>query len=161
MTAILTALLSAAAAFIGSWLAARFALDRFYHERIWERRAAAYTAIFDALHDQQNWYAAADAMMDGRKQSAEEKAKVSADADAAEAAMMRRIDSEIWLVSDQFLDRLAKLLQELKDPPGLEEKRKEDAQSHLKACDSAFFAAIGDLRKIAREELRVPPDRII
>jgi hypothetical protein len=29
MTAILTALLSAAAAFIGSWLAAHFALDRF------------------------------------------------------------------------------------------------------------------------------------
>jgi hypothetical protein len=154
MTAVFTALLSAAAAFIGSWLAAHFALHRFYHERIWERRAAAYTAIFDALHDQQNWYDAAHAMMRGRTISAEEKAKVSAEAGAAESALKRRIDSEIWLVSDQFLGRVAKLFLDL-------EEREEDVRSHLKACDSAFRAAIGDLRKIVRQELRVPPDRII
>jgi hypothetical protein len=55
MTAVLTPLLAATAAFIGSWLAARFALSRFYRERIWERRAAAYTSIFESVHEYVRW----------------------------------------------------------------------------------------------------------
>jgi hypothetical protein len=30
--------------FFGAWLAARFALYRFYREKVWERKIAAYTA---------------------------------------------------------------------------------------------------------------------
>jgi len=40
-----------------AWLAARFALSRFYREKVWERKTAAYTAIFDALHDMDQWFA--------------------------------------------------------------------------------------------------------
>jgi len=46
------------ASFFGAWLAARFALYRFYREKVWERKIAAYTAIFEALHDKGRWYEA-------------------------------------------------------------------------------------------------------
>jgi len=46
------------ASFFGAWLAARFALYRFYREKVWERKIAAYTAIFEALHDMGRWYEA-------------------------------------------------------------------------------------------------------
>jgi hypothetical protein len=154
MAAIITALLSAIAAFIGSWLAARFALDRFYHERIWERRAAAYTAVFDALHDQVKWYSThLHASKGGREISDDEASKLSAESMAAQSALKRRIDSETWLVSDEFLLRIAKMVEDLG-------KRQKDWPTHLEVGESALESAIEDLRDIARRELRVPPDRI-
>jgi hypothetical protein len=36
--------------------AARFALSRYYREKVWERKAAAYTDIFDALHDMEQLF---------------------------------------------------------------------------------------------------------
>jgi hypothetical protein len=154
MAAIITALLSAIAAFIGSWLAARFALDRFYHERIWERRAAAYTAVFDALHDQAKWYSAhLQASMHGREISDDEASKLSAESMAAKSALKRRIFSETWLVSDEFLRRIAKMVDDLGERQG-------DWPSHLEAGENAVESAIEDLRNIARRELRVPTDRI-
>jgi hypothetical protein len=33
--------LTGIASFLGAWIAARFALSRFYQEKIWERKAAA------------------------------------------------------------------------------------------------------------------------
>lgn len=49
LTACITAPLAAG-------LTARFALHRFYAEKQWERKVAAYTAIFDALHDITKWF---------------------------------------------------------------------------------------------------------
>ena len=154
MTAIITALLSAAAAFIGSWFAAKFALDRFRNEKLWERRAAAYTAVFDALHDQAKWLAAhADAMENSATIPREEKEKLANEALAAAATIRRRIDSETWLVSDAFIERVAKLASDLR-------VEAEDWPAYVEQGERAVETAIDDLRKIARRELRVPSDII-
>jgi hypothetical protein len=158
MTAIFTALLSAAAAFIGSWLAAYFALNRFYHERIWERRAAAYTAVFEAIYDQTKWHSThIDATMEGRKIPNDEAAKLSADAIAALRAMARRVDAETWLVSDKFRERVQDLVHSLSK----ERDDTNDWREFLEGRRNALQSAGRDLRDIARRELRVPPDRIV
>jgi hypothetical protein len=51
-----TLLTSVIGSFAGAWLAAHFALKRFYKEKVWERKTAAYSAIFEALHDMSTWY---------------------------------------------------------------------------------------------------------
>jgi hypothetical protein len=152
MTAILTALLSAAAAFIGSWLAARFALGRFYSERIWERRAAAYTAVFEALHNHSNWFNYhIDAMKHARETSIEEVARLTAEYRKAAFELRRRIDSETWLVSDQFRQRVEKLVTEL-------EEHQDEWIKHVAVGHVALETATDDLRQIARDELNVPHD---
>ena len=40
---------SALASFAGAWLASKWALNSFYRQKVWERKLAAYTAIFDSL----------------------------------------------------------------------------------------------------------------
>ena len=45
-------ILSALASFAGAWLASKWALSSFYKQKVWERKLAAYTAIFEALLDQ-------------------------------------------------------------------------------------------------------------
>lgn len=44
-------LISMITAFVAAWLTASFALRRFSKETVWKRKAAAYTVIFEALHD--------------------------------------------------------------------------------------------------------------
>jgi hypothetical protein len=53
---VLPYVITALASFGGAWVAAQFALNTFYHQKIWERRADAYSAIFEALHDMSAWY---------------------------------------------------------------------------------------------------------
>jgi hypothetical protein len=50
------AMIAALASFVGAWIAARLAFARFSREKVWERKAVAYTAIFDALHHIGRWY---------------------------------------------------------------------------------------------------------
>ena len=38
----------ALASFAGAWLASKFALNSFYKQKVWERKAEAYTSIFSA-----------------------------------------------------------------------------------------------------------------
>lgn len=146
MTSIVTALLSGIASFVGAWLAARFALDRFYSEKIWERRAAAYTAIFEALHEQ------AKQLMSLRDiGSAKERDKLYAQLRAAEDALKRRVFSETWLLSDAFMNRFYKLSDEM-------EVRAESWSDNLEDGLCSFRAAHNDLRAIARKELKIPHD---
>jgi len=134
-TAIITAILSAAASFVGAWLAARFALDRFRHEEIWERRAAAYTLVFEALHDMQVTIEEAGPSEDNPKTLED-----------AIAALTRRVDSEAWLVSSEFRDRL---VQEAAHTWDLNE-----GDWRERFLRSLSFA-INDLRSIAKKDLSV------
>ena len=40
----------------GAWLAAKFALRNYYRQQIWDRKAAAYTLIFEAIHAIERWH---------------------------------------------------------------------------------------------------------
>jgi hypothetical protein len=145
-TAIVTSLLSAAAAFIGAWLAAQLALNRFRHERIWERRAAAYTAVFDALHHNEKWLD----MLDDPEVRHDDKLKAETAGLAARDAIFQKVDSEIWLMSDAFFHRFIQLTDEL----GTVQSLRSDSAC-VEAAKNAFTTAIRDLRKIARQELGV------
>ena len=96
---LLVPLLSAVASFVGAWLAANFALRRFYKERIWERKAAAYSAIFEALHIIEQWYDKHyDAYFEQRELPDEVTKKLRTNADAAEEDLERRLAAETWLI---------------------------------------------------------------
>jgi hypothetical protein len=47
---------AAITASLAAWLTATLALRRFRSEKVWERKAEAYTATFQALHTMSRWY---------------------------------------------------------------------------------------------------------
>lgn len=114
---LIMALVTAGASFLGAWLAARFALKRFYQEKVWERKTAAYTAIFEALHEMQNRY---DAFWEAAMHSAElpedEQAKLDAASENAYADLRRRLDSEIWLIPQACRERIQQFLYSIRRP---------------------------------------------
>lgn len=82
--------IGAITSFLGAWLAANLALKRFYKEKMWERKAAAYTTIFEALHHIRNWYAKnLDAYFEQRDISDEKTKELQKFANKAEAGPRR------------------------------------------------------------------------
>lgn len=141
--------LTVIASFGGAWLAAHFALRRFYRERIWERKAAAYTAIFKALHEMARWY-------DEHYEAEIEKYEIDQDEldelrqsyAQAQRALGRRIASETWLLPDQCVQMMSDLVRTLK-------YRGENWQEHLEVGSVAIQSTVDRLRPIVREELRI------
>lgn len=141
--------LTAVASFVGAWFAARFALSRFYREKIWERKAAAYTAIFEALHFIENWYSKHfDAYITQREMTEEETAKLRTSANAAEAELERRLASETWLIPDNCRIRLKQLTIDLKN-------REDDWFQYLEAGAAALQKATDELREMVHSDLHL------
>jgi hypothetical protein len=147
-----TALIAAIASFIGAWIAARLALARFSREKVWERKAAAYTAIFEALHFIGRWYEKHYEASLIRKDIEEEKTKqIRADANKAEDELERRLGSETWLIPPECRARLETMTQQLKNSA----HKNTEWQSFLE--DGAFIVktATDDLRVMVVEDLRL------
>jgi hypothetical protein len=141
--------LSAIGGFAGAWLAARFALSRFYHERVWERRADAYTAIFEALHDMEKWFDQhIESEQRGRELTQDDKARLTEEYQTAGANLKRRIAKETWLISDDFRSRLLALEEALS-------QRVTHWPEFLENSSGALNSAFDDLRRIARSDLSV------
>ncbi|WP_159010041.1 hypothetical protein [Bradyrhizobium sp. S69] len=144
---------TATASFLGAGVAAWFALNRFYREKIWERKAAAYTAIFEALHFIDNWYSKHyDAYLTRRELSKEETDKLRAAANDAEAELERRLASETWLIPNNCRLRLKKLTTGLKE-------REEDWFEYLEAGQAKLQTATDELREMVHADLHLysPP----
>ena len=107
-------IITALASFAGAWIAARFALNTFYHQKIWERRADAYSAIFEALFDMTLWYDTnLTAEMHSRDIPDDEQTRILEEHRIAERTLKRRLARETWLISDQnrsVLDELNKTM---------------------------------------------------
>lgn len=111
-----TAIIAAIASFVGAWIAARLAFARFSREKIWERKAAAYTAIFEALHYIGRWYEKHYEASLIQKEIDEEKTKLlKSEANKAEDELERRLESETWLIPAQCRARLEKMSLDLKN----------------------------------------------
>ena len=67
--------------------------------------------------------------------------------------LKRRVDAEAWLVSDRFIERIAEMVGDL----GRNNDR-QDMPSFFENGEAAVNRPIEDLRKIARHELKVPPE---
>jgi hypothetical protein len=152
MTQLLFSLLtSAITAPLAAWLAAHFALRRFYSEKVWERKTASYSTILDALHDMQRWF---DAHLTQLQRAHEEmphdeEEKLSADYDEADAKLARQLDRERWLLPSKCTERLAQMRRDLaKDTEG-------DWIAHLVNGRSAINSALEDMIALARDDLKI------
>lgn len=149
MIAVGTAILTALSAFIGAWLAAYFALNRFYREKIWERRAISYTAIFDALHDMGKWFdLQIGAKIHGQTLDEARVAELTAEYQKAGAELQRRVASETWLLSDRFRTKLEELENALS-----KKWSNADWDDFLAYSHSTIVFAVDELRSIARADL--------
>jgi hypothetical protein len=84
--------------FFGAWIAARLAFDRFSREKVWERKAAAYTAIFEAMHHIGKWYEEnLEAAAISRSFDVATADRLHADMNNAKNELARRFASETWL----------------------------------------------------------------
>jgi hypothetical protein len=142
-------ILTSAASFLGAWIAAHFALSRFYQEKIWERKAAAYTAIFEALHFIDNWYSKhLDAYFSQRELTKEQTDKLRVAANDAEAELERRLASETWLIPNNCRLRLTKLTTDLKP-------RDLDWFQYLESGQVTLQVATDELRDMVHADLHL------
>jgi hypothetical protein len=135
------AIIAAVASFLGAWFAAQLALGRFYREKLWQRKVEAYSAMFDALHHMNRWFEehlrAARASREIPDQTSNQ---LGSSYDKAQAELLRRLDSEIWLLPADCRTRLSERL----NPVG------RHFDSNLEMFDAGFQAtgvAIADFAK--------------
>jgi len=142
-------LLSAVASFIGAWLAAFFALGRFYKERSWDRRANAYSTIFAALHDIEQWYDKhLDALVEARQLSTEKTEQLRIEANKGEMELERKLSEEAWIIPDEFRLRVEALTANLANYRG------QEWTEYLEHGYSSIRDAKNDLRNMARKHLK-------
>lgn len=142
LTACITAPLTA-------WLTYQFAVRRFYSEKIWERKAAAYTAIFDALHDLRKWFGEhQDALEEDRQIPKDEQTKLAADSREAKARLARELDRENWLLPPACDERLARMRREL-------DYSTTDWVLYLQIGWNATDSALKDMHALARDNLEI------
>lgn len=100
--------------FAGAWLAARLALRRFYKEKVWERKTAAYTAVFESLHDM-NLVARkhVQARINDPALSYNYSIGLVEEYRAARDTLERKISGQTWILPDRFRARIDVLFTEL------------------------------------------------
>lgn len=137
------------ASFIGAWLAARLALSRFYKEKVWERKVAVYSEMFNALHDINKYY---EEQLLGHSESSlskEELDQLSVRLKTGYELIKRRLDADTWLLPEKILRPLARLDREL----NIDSYDSEAAL--LSRRTQVSRQTIDDLRRIVRKDLRL------
>jgi hypothetical protein len=152
MNQILSSLIAAiVVSFPTAWITAHLALRRFYSEKLWERKVAAYTTIFEALHDMRQWFEEhINAFERGRDVADERSKELLANYNQAKRALARRLDAETWLLSEACQSRLLKMNKELDKPT--------TADTWYDHCDSGYGAlasALKDIRVLVRSDLKL------
>jgi len=140
-------------AFGGAWLAAfltmRLTLKRFYRERIWERKAAAYTVVFEGLHDMSQFHSEHfDAAIEQRDLSAERTVELQTRYRTAQDDVKRKIAGETWLLDEGVAEVIKVLWRNL-------EKRHSNWQEHLDESYGYVADAQREIRNIARADLEL------
>jgi hypothetical protein len=145
-----TALLTIVGSSFGAWIAARLAFTRFSREKIWERKAAAYTAIFEALHYIGRWYEKHyEASIEAKEIDDEKTKQLKADANKAEDELERRLASETWLLPAHCRLRLKKMIDDLKNSA----YRHTMWQEFLEDGGHIISTATDDLRNLVEIDL--------
>lgn len=104
ITAVIVGLVIAATS---SWITVKLSLKQFRTERWWERKADAYSAIIEALHDAKSF---ADLHLDaeyaGRKMADERGAELLARSHNARKHILKTMDVGAFVVSERAIARL-------------------------------------------------------
>jgi hypothetical protein len=144
-----------ASAGFGGWITAQFALGRFRKEKVWERKTAAYTVMFEALHDMMEWFDRhLTAEFESRQIPDEESKRLGQEYRKARETLLRRIASESWLLPRACIERVQEM-------NGTLDHRHE---SFFKDIDSGYGAvgsASYDLEKIVRRDLGLARPRVL
>ncbi len=135
--------------FAGAWLATRWTLTRFYKERSWERKAAAYTVVFEGLHDMLEWHSEQfDAAIIKEIVPEDRLAELTARYRKARDEVRRRIASETWLLDQRVADTIGTLWRAL-------EKRETTWEGQLDEGYGHIANAQEKIRDIARTDLEL------
>jgi hypothetical protein len=161
---VLVALITIPASFVGAWLAARFALSRFYEEKVWEAKTAAYTAIFAALHEMHVWFDThidIDAAQAATELKDDPSEPVLDEYKKAKAELKRLLSSHTWLLPERCERRLEEMVDQIEKGGGT---RSGDQYTHwqdvLFTGDDAIRSATTDLRMMVREDLALEPGQL-
>lgn len=133
---------------VTAYLAVLFSYRSFRKERLWERRADAYTSVLEALHHLKRDFD--DDWSDAKQQtdrnvSEEHKAKIQ----AALAAVDKAVDLAAFLMSDKAAKILTRLDRETE-----EAKKAGDYLGYLAIHSDAVETALEHLRVEARRDLK-------
>jgi hypothetical protein len=102
-------------AFGGTVLGARLALANFYRQKIWEQKAASYTAMFEAIHVIERWHTKhRETFFAGAILEEERKKALQAEANKAEEDLERRLAGNAWLLPLSYRDRITKMTAHLR-----------------------------------------------
>jgi hypothetical protein len=140
-------LISVISAFVAAALTASLSLRRFSNGKIWERKAAAYTVIFEALHDMSLLFEKEQKVTTGDTNlSRDEYVPRHLEHVDAQALLVNKVQSESWLLPDDCRKRLDLLMSEL-------EERHEWWHDFIKYGHAAIQSSIIDLRSMVRKDL--------
>jgi len=148
LSQILTGMIGLAGAIIVAVLAARFTAERFYKERTWERKANAYTVVFECLHAMLNWSSELyDEAVGAISLSPEAQAELSAEYKAARKHIRREIAGATWLLDARVEVEVNQLWR------NLQSRRYSSWQEELDETYGIIANCQTALRDIARQDL--------
>jgi len=132
-------------------LTVRLALRRFYSEKSWERRSAAYSEIIKALHHLREH---ADTNLQftliAKDIPEEGDARLTKEMEAAIAQLRLHRDLGTFVICDEAVDLLNALFKELDDST-----KTNWWQEHLELKVMAVDKCLKEMRRVARRELKV------
>ncbi len=142
--------LNVGTAAIASWVAVQLALGRFYKEKWWEKKFAAYTAILEALH---RFNRMIRSELNHRKQNPNApSAYKSGDVREPIGAIWRAMDMGELLASREMLTLLKKLVTDIQQTAG-----NKNEPEMLKQISALLGRAIPEAVRLARKDLRLAP----
>ena len=111
---ILIPLISIGGAVIVAVIGSHLTLQNFFKQRRWERKADAYTAIFEAVHNVERWYEKhLEAAQQERDIGDERKRRLQEEANKAEEDLERCLAGQIWNLPEDFRRRAGRLTSNL------------------------------------------------
>lgn len=132
-----------------AWLAAHLALRRFRSEKAWERQAAAYTAIFGALHDMMSWCdQILDASIRGSRLPDDNLQALHASFRAAEHELRKRVATDAWVLPSEAKACLKGMLSAI-------EPETTDWTAFVSERERAIFEAQETLERLVRSGLKI------
>lgn len=145
--------ISAAVSIVVAWLAASLAakltLQRFYKERIWERKAVAYTTILEALYVWLDFYGTHfEAAIERRDLKPERVEELSRQKIEARSVMMRSIEGQTWLLGSELNDAIATMDRALRQQKTSWEEELDDAWGAVRDAKVTITA-------LARKDLAI------
>lgn len=147
----LVPVLTIVGSFAAAWIGARLSLRNFYKERRWDRKADAYTVIFEAIRDTQRWYEQHFKSLEvGTEIDDTRKKRLQDEANQAEAKFERCLAGQVWNLPDDFRQRAWKLSREL----GSFASKTDTWFEYLDGSLALIQKAIEELASLAKKDLQ-------